>query len=115
MAFVVQDNTDHRAVVLATANSTLTLAGNSSVSDIPTTDKTLTGGVITQMIFGSPSGNSAYWEIKRGANTVAVLDSTAQIDLRAATPLTIDSTGTLVANLNGSTAGFVLIEIKKTY
>jgi hypothetical protein len=100
--------------VLFTGNSTITIAGNSTVSDIATGDEILTGATITQLWVGSPSGNSSYWTIKRGANTVAVWDSSGYFDYAGnGNALTIDKTGTLVVELINSTAGTLMIELQK--
>lgn len=96
------------------SNGSLVIAGNSSVSDIAIDNEVLTGASITQVWYGSPSGSVAYWEIKRGANTVAVLDSTSYTDFAGnGNSLKLDSSGTLVANLVGSTAGYLIVELQK--
>lgn len=102
------------ATIHFSSNGSLTIAGNSSVSDIATDDEIITGAYITQMWFGSPSGSVAYWEVKRGSNTVAVLDSTSYTDYAGTgNPIKLDSNATLSANLVGSTAGYLIIEVQK--
>ena len=118
MAYRVQANRKNLSVTLhMSANSgTITVAGNSAVSNVAIGDEVLTGAYITQVWVGSPSGaeGGAYWEIKRGANTVAVLDSTCYIDYAGCgNPITLDSSATLSANLVGSTAGYLMIELQK--
>lgn len=102
------------AVLHMTANESFTIAGDSSTSNIASPGETLTGATITQVWFGSSSGDSAYWTIKRGANTVAVLDSTGYIDFAGnGVALNKDTGATLVANLVNSTTGFLMVELQK--
>ena len=98
-----------------TANSgPVIVVGNSTVSNLAVGDEVINGAYITQVAFGSPSGNAAYWEIKRGANLVLSLDSTSYIDFAGAgMSLTQDATANLSANLIGATSGFVTIELQK--
>jgi len=97
-----------------TSNGTVVIAGNSSVSDIAVDNEILTGAYITQVWYGSPSGGVSFWEIKRGANTVAVLDSTSYTDFAGnGNALKLDTGATLVANLVGSTNGYLMIELQK--
>ena len=115
MAYRVFNNKRYgTATILFTSNDTVTVAGNTTSSNVAVSDEILTGATITQMWCGSPSGNAAYWTVKRGANTVFVADSTAYIDFRGnGSGLTLDEAGTLVANLVGATVGTLIIEIKK--
>jgi hypothetical protein len=110
---ILQNRKNLSATVLFTGNTTLTIAGNTSVSAIATSDEVLTGANINQAWCGSPSGASAYWEVKRGANTVAVLDSTAYIDYAGnGASITIDNNATLVVTLFG-TPGTLMLELQK--
>ena len=96
------------------SNGTVVIAGNSSVSDIAIDNEVVTGAYITQVWYGSPSGSVAYWEVKRGANTVAILDSTSYTDFAGnGNALRLDASSTLVANLVGSTAGYLIVELQK--
>lgn len=115
MSFTIAQNRKNTsAVIHVTASNTIIIAGNSSVSDIAIGNEVLTGCSITQVFCGSSSGNGAYWTVKRGANTVAVLDSTGYFDYAGAgMALTVDAGGTLVANLINGSDGYLLIEIQK--
>jgi hypothetical protein len=115
MAYTIQANRRNLSVTLHfTSNSVVTIAGNNSVSNVAIGSEVLTGAYITQAWFGSSSGANAYWRVKRGANTVAVFDSTAYIDFAGCgNPLTIDSTGTLVVDLIGGTDGYLMLELTK--
>lgn len=102
------------AVIHLAANASITVAGNSSVSDIAIGNEVLTGCTITQVFCGSSSGNGAYWTVKRGANTVLVLDSTGYYDYAGSgMALNIDVGATIEANLVNGTDGYLLIEVQK--
>lgn len=102
-----------RVVLHFTANGSANLIGNSSVSQIAIGDEVVTSAHITQIWCGSASGNGDYWTVKRGSNTVAVLDSTIAIDFAGlGAGLTLDATANISANLVG-TAGFLMVELKK--
>lgn len=104
----------------STANTfTLTIAGNSSTSNVATDNEVLIGANITQAWFGSSSGEGGYWKVQRGANTVAVYDSTAWMDYAGnGQALTIDNTADIVATFvkpAGSTLSdaYLILEIQK--
>ena len=105
------------AVVHITANATVVIAGNSSVSNIasgtgPSNEEILTGGYVTQVWWGAPGG---YWTVKRGSNTVLVLSETGYLDFAGCgTSLTVDAAANLVANLTTSSTGFLMVEVQKT-
>lgn len=113
MPYRIQANRKYLSfTVHATANTgTITIAGNNSVSNVAISDEVLTGAYITQIWAGS----DGVWTISRGANTVAVLDSSGFYDFAGAgNPITLDSTATLSANLVGATTGgFIMIELQK--
>lgn len=115
MAFSVENNKKNVSfVVHADATTTLTIAGNNSVSNVATGDEILTGASIKQVWFGSPSGNAAYWTVKRGANTILVLDSTGWQDFAGnGNMITKDGAGTLVLTLVGAANGSIMIEMQK--
>jgi hypothetical protein len=116
MAYRIQANRKNLSfTVHAVANTgTITVAGNSSVSNVAISDEVLTGAYITQVWAGSPSGNAAYWTVSRGANTVLVLDSSGYYDYAGCgNPITLDSTATLSANLVGATDGYIMLELTK--
>jgi hypothetical protein len=101
------------AVIHLTANATVNVTGAVGVSDIAVGDEVVTGATITQIWYGCANGG--HWEIKRGANTAAVVDSTGYMDFAGnGVTLNKDATAaTLVANLNTTTTGFVVIELTK--
>jgi len=101
------------AVIHLTANATINVTGNSTTSDIATGDEVVAGASITQVWYGCANGG--HWEIKRGSNTAVVADSTGYMDFAGnGVTLNKDATAaTLVANLNTTATGFVVIELTK--
>lgn len=100
------------AVVHLTANATLTIAGAVGVSDIATGDEVVGGAYISQVWYGCANG--AYWEIKRGSNTVLHVESAGYMDFAGnGIVLNKDVGATLVANLNASQTGTIIIELTK--
>lgn len=99
------------AVFHTSANATIVVAGNSSVSNIASQNEVLTGASITQAWYGSAGG---HWVIQRGSNTVLVLDSTGYVDFAGAgASLTISSTANVVMTLVGASNGYCMIELQK--
>lgn len=100
------------AVIHVTANATITVAGNSTTSNVATSNEVLSGATIVQAFCGA--GNGAYWTVKRGSNTVLVLDSTGYYDFAGSgMAITADSGGTIVANLVNGTDGYLMLEVQK--
>ena len=105
-----------KAVLHATANTTWVIAGNSSVSNVANVDEHVYSGAIRQIWFGSPSGNSSYWTVKRGANVVMVVDSTGWIDFSGhGQAITQDASANVVVELTaaGDGSGYIMIEVSK--
>lgn len=116
MTYRIIDNKKYGTVTLlfTASNTGIVMAGNSTTSAIATSDEVLAGAAINQIWFGSPSGNAAYWTIKRGGNTVFVADSTAYIDFKGnGLSIKLDSAATLDANLIGSAAGSLIVQLEK--
>jgi hypothetical protein len=116
MADVVINRKYLSVTVHATANQTWTIAGNNSVSNVAMDDEVLSGASIKQIWAGSSSGNGAYWTVTRGANVVAVLDSTVWIDYAGnGNMLGKDSAEDLSVTLTNAAddAGYIMIELQK--
>jgi hypothetical protein len=95
-----------------TANDTIVVAGNSSVSNIALTNEIIAAAHISQIWWGS--SNSSYWTVKRGSNTVTVLSETGYLDFAGnGVGLQIDQTANLVITLTGSGVGFLALEGQK--
>lgn len=109
---VISNKKGLSAVVHLTANATLTIAGAAGVSDIAVGDEVITGAYISQIWYGCANGS--YWEIKRGSNTVFHTESTGYLDFTGnGVALNKDVAATLVANLNSSQTGSLIIELIK--
>lgn len=101
------------AVIHTAANATYVIAGNSSVSNVASDGEVLTGGNITQAWWGVANGG--YWEVKRDDTTVLVFTESGYADYAGAgVSLVANSTGNVVITLNGSNAGYCMLEIQKT-
>lgn len=102
------------SVLFTASNTGFIVAGNTTNSNVALTGENLAGATVLQAWFGSPSGNAAYWQLKRGANTIMVFDSTAYIDFRGnGLGLDVDMTANVAANLIGTTVGTLIVEFKK--
>lgn len=94
------------------SNSTLVIAGNNSVSNVAISTETLSGVYIAQAVWGC-DGNG-HIQVLRGANLVAVYDSTGQHDYSGCgMPLNAYSAADLTVNFVGSANGFLVIELQK--
>jgi hypothetical protein len=105
------------AVIHVTANSTVVIAGNSSVSNIAfgggnsEIEETITNGYISQVWWGASNG---YWSVARGANTVLVLNNSGHMDFAGqGAAITQYSSANAVLTLTDSTDGFLMMEIQK--
>lgn len=95
-----------------TANDTIVVSGNSSVSNIALTGETIAAAHISQVWWGS--SNSSYWTIKRGSNTILVLSETGYLDFAGnGLGLQIDQTANIVITLTGSGDGHLALEGQK--
>lgn len=106
-----------KATLHYTANATDVIVGAFGVSAIAGTNETVSGAIITQVVWGlgGAADGVGYWTIKRGTNTVAVLSGTGKIDfIDSGVPITLFPADTLVVERTGSTTGFIIIEVQKT-
>ena len=115
MAVNVISNRKNTSVVLhvASANSgNLVIAGNSSVSNVAISDEVLTGAYITQVVWGCDG--TGHIQVLRGANLVAVYDSTGQHEYAGTgMPINMYPAANLSINLVGSSNSFIAIELQK--
>lgn len=116
MTYRIVDNKKYGTVTLlfTASNGGIVIAGNTTTSNIATSDEILAGASINMVWFGSPSGNAAYWTISRGSNNIMTLDSTAYIDFKGnGLTIKLDSAATLSANLVGTGNGSLYIQLGK--
>lgn len=113
MAYEIISNKKYLSfAVFANSNTTLTIAGNNSVSNVAIDDEVLTGASIKQVFFGSQNGSC--WIVKRGANVVGVYESASWQDYAGNGVMnTKDKDATLVLELVGSANGYMIIEMQK--
>lgn len=114
MAVTITSNKKNSSAVIhvAAANATLIVAGNNSVSNVAISDEILTGANITQAIWGC-DGNG-HIQVLRGANLVAVYDSTSFIDYAGSgMSLTKDAAANITINFVGSANAYIMFEVQK--
>lgn len=114
MAYNIISNKKNTSAVIHvfSGNSSLTIAGNSSVSNLAIQDEVLTGAYITQAVWGCDG--TGYIVIKRGANSVMVLDSTGQHDYAGCgMPIRTNENATLDIQFVGSTNCALVLEVQK--
>lgn len=112
MSEILHNRKNLNVVIHCTANATLVIAGNNSVSNVATSDEVLTGASIKQVWWGTDG--SGTWLIKRGSNTVAVYDSTGWHDYAGnGSMLSKDASANVVIQLVGTANGFIMIELQK--
>jgi hypothetical protein len=96
------------------------VAGNSSTTNVNSTsvcvalgDEILEGAYITQAIWGCDG--TGHIQILRGANLVAVYDSTGQQEYAGTgMPINLYPAANVVVNLVGSANSFIIFELQKT-
>lgn len=114
MAVTVISNKPRLSAVfhVASANATLVVAGNSSVSNVASPGEELTGAYITQAVWGCDG--TGYIVIKRGSTPVAVYDSTGQHEYAGTgMPITVGQTANVSVEFVGSSNCFVMFEVQK--
>lgn len=100
------------AAIHFNASNNLIIVGNSSVSNVATSDEVLTGAYITQAYWGC-DGNG-HIQVLRGANLVAVYDSTGYKDYAGCgLPLNAFPAANLTVNFVGSANAYLLLEVQK--
>lgn len=116
MPYTIMDNKKNGTVTIhCNANSgNIIIPGNNTVSNVASVGESVVSAAINQVWAGSPSGNAAYWEIKRGANVVLIIDSTCYLDFTGnGKQIKLDASANLTANLIGATAGFLILDLQK--
>lgn len=114
MAHTILSNKKNISAVIhfVSSNSSLVVAGNSSVSNVAISDEVLTGAYITQAVWGC-DGNG-HIQVFRGANLVAVYDSTGQQEYAGTgMPITVGQTANLDVKFVGSANSYLLLEVQK--
>ena len=95
-----------------TANATITVSGNSSVSNIALSGEVVNAAHISQVWWGC--ANNSYWKIDRGSNNLLILPQTGYLDFAGnGVGLQQDQTATIVITLVGPDPGFLVLEGQK--
>lgn len=122
MAVNVISNKKNTSLVLhvASANSgNIKVVGNSTTTNVGSTstcvavsDEELTGAYITQVVWGCDGTGTI--QVLRGANLVAVYDSTGQHEYAGTgMPLNMYPAANVVVNIIGSANCFIAMELQK--
>lgn len=114
MAVNIISNKKNASVIVhvTSSNATLVVAGNNSVSNVAISTENLSGAHISQIAWGC-DGNG-HIQILRGANLVAVYDSTGYVDYSGnGLALTTHKEANITINFVGSANGYCLFELQK--
>lgn len=114
MAYTITANRKNTSAVIhaASANVSLTIAGNSATSNVAISDEVLTGAYITQAFWGCDG--VGHIQVKRGSTLVAVYDSTGQQEYAGVgMPITVGASDTLNIQFVGSANSYIMLEIQK--
>lgn len=115
MAFrILRNRLNHSCVIHTDVSNTITIAGNSSTSNIAIGAEVITGAAITQAWFGGEA--TSVWVVKRGSNTACILNPSgeAYVDFRGnGNSLDLDANATLVMTLTGGANSYLMLELKK--
>lgn len=119
---IVQNKRNLSAILHFTGNATVNVVGNTARSEIATATESanIHAAHISQVWYGSSSGNGVYWIVERtqqsGNIVVGVFDSTGWIDFAGnGGALTLGSNGDLIVSLYNASEGeaFLMIELQK--
>jgi hypothetical protein len=117
MAVTITSNKKNTSATIhiSNANTTLTMAGNSSVSAIAIGDEVLTGAYITQLYFGHDgSAADGGVAIYRGANLVMAVDTSTYLDFAGTgMALTVDQSANLGIKFIGTNLAYCFLEVQK--
>jgi hypothetical protein len=116
MAYSIISNKKNMSVTLhfTTSNSNVVVAGAPAVSNVAVTGEVITGGSISQIAYGCDGNGSI--QVMRGANLVAVFDSTGYIDYAGnGIGLNVYPTANLTVNFIGSANAYCVVELQKTF
>jgi hypothetical protein len=103
------------SIHVTNSNTTLTMAGNSTVSAIALGDEVLTGAYITQLYFGHDgSAADGGLAVYRGANLVMAVDTSTYVDFAGAgMALTVDQSANLGIRFVGTNNAYCFLEVQK--
>jgi hypothetical protein len=100
------------AIVHITSNSSIVVAGNSSVSNLALPGETISGVTIKQAIWGNDDNTHKYIQINRGANTAGIYSGTGQLNY-GNLPLSLDKEATVDFIGAATGIGYIILELGK--
>jgi hypothetical protein len=106
------DGEKKTGVIHLVANATITVAGVAPTSNVAVGTETVVGATIRKVWWGVADA-STYWTVKRGANTVLVLNNSGFADFSSGATLGMDGTATIVLEKTGAGTGYIAVEFKK--
>ena len=113
MAYRVLSNKKNRSVTLhfSASNSSLIVAGNTTTSNVATSDETLTGAYIKSISWGCDTGSA---QVFRGSNLVSTHTQSGSIDYAMLeTPINLDPAANLDVKFVGSANSYCIIKLQK--
>ncbi len=99
-----------RFVLHLVANATIVVVGNNTVSNLATGSDNVARASINKVWWGASNGS--YWTVNRGSNNVLVLTETGDLAFEGAS-LNLYPAANLVFTLNGTGAGYIMLEGQK--
>lgn len=112
VTYEVLSNKKNRSVTLLVSNtSTIELIGNTETSDVALSGEEVYGASLYKAQWGINKGGSI--QVARGANLVAVYDSTNFHDYSGGMVITNDSQASLNVTFINVESGFLLLELRK--
>lgn len=112
---VILRNNEGTVILHYTANATVAISGNSSVSDVALVGEVVESAKISQIWYGAGIANS-FWTVSSGNTVHAVVNQTGHLDFAArGTLLPLEAGEDLVLALSNAAdnLGFIIIELKK--
>lgn len=112
---VVLRNNEGTAVIHLSANASLTIEGNTGVSDVATVGEVVQSAKVSQIWFGTGPANS-FWSITSGNTVTTVGGGSGHINFAGhGASIPLEPGETLDVTLTNATdgQGFIMIELKK--
>lgn len=103
---------EKRVVLHFTTTGSANIAGNNSTSDVALSNEVLTGAYIRRVWWGTDAAGAS-WTVKRGSNTVLVLNGSGQMDFsESGSAIVGNNSSNVVCTLAGGN-GFIMVDLAK--
>jgi hypothetical protein len=90
------------------------VAGNTSTSNVAMAGETIAGATISQIFWGLANSTTGYWTVKRGANTILILNGTGYLDFAGNGLAAIEDSGANVSfSITDNAVGTIRVELQK--